>query len=294
MLNEKICKVVTDRMIELIESSHELAWQKCWDCVPSMSPRNLNSQKPYTGINWLITSFINPAHPYHLTFKRLKAMGGTLKKGSKGIPIIFWSMLYLDENGKKLPESRQDEAVKKVPLLRYYTVFNQQDIEGIEFPEVEVKAFTPKQRLAKCESLVKLNQKLRGLKIEEIQQNRAFYSPSQDKVVMPELPQFKSSEHYYGTLFHEMIHWTGHESRLDRFKKTGTSFGSESYSAEELVAEIGSAAIANQLQIQSEEMVTNSAAYLQGWLRQLKADSTFLVQSAFDSEKAVKLITSEE
>tara|TARA_S200002703_G_scaffold159548_1_gene173419 strand:- start:3667 stop:4554 length:888 start_codon:yes stop_codon:yes gene_type:complete len=293
-LNAKVCEVITDRVIALIEERKELIWNRCWECIPQMNPRNLDSNKPYKGINWFLASAIYPEHPYFLTANKVTARGGKIKKGEKALPIVFFSYLHLDENGKKLPKGKESEAARKVPVLRYYNVFNQTQIEGIEFPEIEKVSFTEKERIENCEKIVLRNKKLRGLKVKEVEQNRAFYTPSADAITMPSINQFKTSELYYGTLFHEMIHWTGHESRLNRFKYTGTSFGSKSYSAEELVAEIGAASLAAHTQIQSPEMIENNAAYLKGWLARLKEDPTFLVQSSFDSQKAVDLISSEE
>lgn len=292
-LNEKVCKVITDRVIALIEDQKTLPWNKCWDCNPMATPINFASGRPYRGINMFLANALFPESPYFLTPKKIKEMGGKIIKGSKALPIIFWSFIHLDENGKRLPRGRESEAVKKFPLLRYFNVFNATQIEGIEFPPIEKMELTEKERIDRCEKIVKLNVDLRGMNMKEVEQNEAFYSPNRDSITMPKMAQFHSSEQYYGVLFHEMVHWTGHKSRLDRFSHTGMAMDKKSYSFEELVAEIGSATIANYTQIQSPEMMNNSAAYLKGWLRPLKDDPTFLVDASFKSQKAVDLILDE-
>ncbi|MCD7817944.1 MAG: antirestriction protein, partial [Lachnospiraceae bacterium] len=130
-----------------------------------------------------------------------------------------------------------------------------------------------------------------GIDFKECASNQAFYSPMQDKVVVPMKSQFQNIEEYYSTTFHELTHSTGHASRLDRFTDgRAAAFGSETYSKEELVAEIGSANILNRLGIETEKSFKNSAAYIQSWLRVLKNDNKFIVSAASKAEKAVEYI----
>ena len=128
-----------------------------------------------------------------------------------------------------------------------------------------------------------------GITLKHEEGDRAFYRPSSDMVVVPEISQFKSTAEYYSTLFHELTHSTGHASRLDRLVKAAF-FGTESYSKEELVAEIGAATLVNHVGLETVSSLRNSAAYIQNWLKVLKDDKRFIVSAAGKAEKAVQLI----
>ena len=129
---------------------------------------------------------------------------------------------------------------------------------------------------------------------EELPSNEAFYSPSRDRVVVPMKEQYENINEYYSTTFHELTHSTGHKSRLDRLE-TGAdaAFGSETYSKEELVAEIGSASLMNMLGIETPQTFKNSTAYIQNWLQVLKNDNKFIVSASSRAEKAVNFILAE-
>ena len=132
------------------------------------------------------------------------------------------------------------------------------------------------------------------LDFKELPSNKAFYSPSYDRVVVPMKEQYENINEYYSTTFHELTHSTGHKSRLDRLE-TGAiaSFGSETYSKEELVAEIGSASLMNMLGIETPQTFKNSTAYIQNWLQVLKNDNRFIVSASSKAEKAVNYILGE-
>ena len=126
---------------------------------------------------------------------------------------------------------------------------------------------------------------------QEMKSNKAFYSPASDKVVVPLKEQYQNINEYYSTTFHELTHSTGHKTRLDRLENgVVAAFGSETYSKEELVAEMGSANILNILGIETQQTFKNSAAYIQNWLQVLKNDNKFIVSAASKAEKAVNFI----
>jgi len=128
-----------------------------------------------------------------------------------------------------------------------------------------------------------------GVKLHHDNGGSAFYRPSTDSITLPHMAQFSATAEYYSTLFHEMTHSTGHKSRLDRLEKTAF-FGTEAYSKEELIAEIGAAALVNHAGLETPESFRNNAAYVQNWLQVLKNDKRFIVSAAGKAEKAVNLI----
>jgi len=189
-----------------------------------------------------------------------------LVEGSSGLPIVYANKRYYKiVDGKRKTVKTEEESDGYWYMTRYSNVFSQHDIMNVDFPKTEVVEMTEKQKNAKCEATIKALQEFKGLKLQ-FGGDVASYSPSLDRVQMPEMKHFESSEAYYGVMFHELIHWTGHNTRLDRFEATGTQFGSKSYSKEELVAELGSGILAAEHQISTEALQENSAAYLKNWL----------------------------
>jgi antirestriction protein ArdC len=211
----------------------------------------------------------------YLTFKQIGEKKGKIKKGAKSEIIVYYKNLEItDEDGEE----------KTVPLLRYYRVFHIDDTEGIEskIPEV-VKEFTPIQE---CENIIKNYKTCPKIKHGY---NQAYYSPSEDIIAMPNKKQFKGKEEYYSTLFHESIHSTGHKSRLNRFEKEKQiAFGSEDYSKEELIAEIGSAMLCSYCGI--EKTIDNQASYIASWLQVLRNDKNFVIQASSKAQKAYDYI----
>jgi antirestriction protein ArdC len=207
----------------------------------------------------------------------------------------------LDENGEKI--------IKLIPTLKYYNVFSVEDVEGIEpkhqpdpivitIPrwhyetedvEIDESLYNPA-----AESIIADYIKRAGtLTLDrDGTSNEAYYQPALDHVVTPNITQFSDHAEFYSTLFHELGHSTGHSSRLNRFtgKAANAAFGSQEYSKEELVAEIGAAALVNHVGLETSHSLRNSAAYVQNWLQVLKDDKRFIVSAAGKAEKAVNLI----
>lgn len=319
MNNNEIAKRVVDRMLETISKEGTLPWVKPWQDRPN-SIRVIDgyteisvpvkfwsrSGKPYSGINTLLLAMSGHTGEF-ITFKQAKAEGGKIRKGAKGHEILYWNMLRketdeLDENGKKI--------VRTIPILKYYTVFSLDDVDGLEpkhqpepevirFPkwhyepvegtEPDAAAYNPAAEaviagyLARCQTL-QLDCKGNS--------DRAYYSPMTDKVVVPNITQFAEIPEYYSTMFHELGHSTGHASRLNRFsgKDAAAAFGDESYSREELVAEITAASILTTLGMETGNSFRNSAAYVKSWAKHIKDDPMMFVSAAGKAEKAVDLI----
>jgi antirestriction protein ArdC len=273
-------QVITDRVIALLEQGN-VPWQKPWKSG-EMMPRNLVSKKAYRGVNVFLLQAMMYESPFWLTFNQAKELGGNVKRGEKSCPVVFWKWLDVDEK----------EERKRVPFLRYYSVFNVAQCEGIE-------AHVPKGEETKRDhNPIDAGERIVSAmpRRPEIKHglDRAFYSPSGDFVGMPSPGQFRSGQDYYSVLFHELTHATGHESRLNRKGVSGadgqwSAFGSQSYSKEELVAEMGAAFLCGQAGI-VERTIDNSAAYVQSWLVRLKDDRRLVVQAAAQAQKAADFI----
>jgi len=179
-----------------------------------------------------------------------------------------------------------EKALKTVPILKTFTVFNVSQCDGLELPPVQIFEHHP---IEEAEALVS-NMPQRPT-IQHGGQ-RAYYSPSGDYVGMPTPESFESPEAYYSTLFHELTHSTGHRSRVNRFTADdyGPRFGSDPYAREELVAELGSAFLRAACGIETMPELENSAAYLQSWLNVLKNDRRLLVYAASQAQKAADFI----
>lgn len=278
----KVYDVINSRIMELLEHG-TVPWRKPWKAESNM-PKNLISRKDYRGLNVLLLSCMPYSSPYWLTFKQVQDRGGYVRKGEKSTPVVFWK--WID---KKDADTQYDEITGtkgKVPLLRYYSVFNLDQVEGIKAPEpkVVIAEFNPIQKAEEIIATMPLRPDIR------YGGNRAYYSPSNDYIQLPHQHTFQSPEEYYSTAFHELSHATGHSSRVGRKSILEPSyFGSHEYSKEELVAEMGAAFLCGHTGIENRT-IGNSAAYIQGWLRKLKDDRTLLIHAAAQAQKAADFI----
>lgn len=286
---------VTDKIIKALESNIK-PWRKTWATAKYGIARNYKSQHEYSGINFLLMNLSPHEIPYFLTFKQIKEMGGKLKKGAKSEQVYFYNRYYKDNQGNKLSEKVAQEKLKAgekidiMSLLKYYNVFSISDVEEIEFdlPKIEVKDNEPIQN---CEALISNMKDAPTISYED--KNSAFYHPIKDILNMPQLDRFDSSEAYYSVLFHELIHSTGHESRLNRNGIIKAhSFQSKEYAKEELIAEIGSSFLAAYMNVNLPELEENSASYIKSWLSLLKSDKKFIFKAAAKASKAANFILS--
>lgn len=274
----KVYEVVNQRIMFLLESG-TVPWRKTWNAGSNM-PKNICSKKNYRGVNVFLLACMPFSSPYWMTFKQCQDKGGHVIKGSKSTPVIFFQ--WLD---KKETEAT-DTYNGKIPMLRFYNVFNWEQTEGITAPPTTeiVNTFTP---------IELAEQIITGMPLRpEIKHggNRASYSPMLDYVKMPVPTSFEKPEEYYSTCFHELSHATGHESRVGRKGVTETSyFGSHEYSKEELVAEMSASFLSAHAGIENTT-IENSAAYISGWLRSLKNDKTLLIHAAALAQKASDFI----
>jgi antirestriction protein ArdC len=191
-----------------------------------------------------------------------------------------------------LEEEKENEdgekEKKKIPILRYFNVFHISQVEGVEPLETPTPEVEP---IVSADKVILDYVTRENIGFHEKASNEAFYSPILDSVTVPLKGQYDLINEYYSTTFHELVHSTGHKSRLDRLESgSNAAFGSETYSKEELVAEIGSASIMNMLGIETTKTFRNSTAYIQSWLQVLKNDNHFVVSAASKAEKAADYI----
>jgi antirestriction protein ArdC len=270
-------EIITENVIKQLEQG-VAPWRQQWS---TSIPRNLISKKPYRGLNVFLLATQGYGSPYWLTFNQAKQLGAHVRQGEKSTLVSFWKFNEYEKENRQTGETEN----KTSALLRYYRVFNIEQCEGLVALHGDDRK--PVNPIAKCESIA--NQMRNAPRIE--QHSRAFYRPSADIVGMPSRNCFESPEAYYSTLFHELTHSTGHTLRLNRFEKNSTDhqFGSESYSKEELIAEMGAAMLAGMAGI-SQVTLSNSASYLQSWIERLKSDSRMIISAASHAQKAADYI----
>ena len=274
-----VYEVITSRILEQLESG-VVPWRRPWEQVES---RNVATGKKYRGIN-----AITLPGGLFATFKQVKALGGNVKKGVHGFPVVFFSF----PGGKKGEEESEKEESEKegrtAPIIRYYRVFRLEDCVGIDQSKFTDEEKNKSHSIEEAETIV-VNMQNRPTIIEK-SSGEAYYCPSTDTVQIPDRNQFSRIEEFYSTLFHELAHSTGHADRLCRKTLTAAAaFGSAEYGKEELVAEFGASFLCGAARIDNTT-VGNSASYIAGWKKVIKADSKLVLQAAGMGQKAADYI----
>ena len=262
-------------------------WKKPFKTSFSPIPINFSTGKVYRGINVFLLNLacLQFGYPKNvwLTFRQAKQMGGYVKKGQSSETILFWKSTLINE--KSISQEEESELIKKVYIARTYNVFNIDQCEGID-EDSEFQPITP--QIGSCEEVYAHYPEIRpevnlGLK--------AMYIPTLDQIRIPGVGDFHSASVYYATLFHELVHSTGHTSRLNR---EGIFEAKRSdkirYSKEELIAEMGASFLCAFSGIENLDLTNNSVAYLQSWLQVFKQDKTMVVKAASRAQKAVDFI----
>ena len=270
-------------------------WRRTWgnktSCKTFYSgPQNYITHKPYNGVNYVLLSCTPYESQYFLTFKQVGECKGFVKQGEKALPVVYWNI-----NEKEIKNTATGETEKKkYGFLKMYYVFNleQTTIEQSNaLSNISNEDDSLDSKIESCENIIS-NMPFPP-KIQSKDRSRAFYSPMMDLVNMPLITDFDSPEEYYATYFHELIHSTGHENRLDRKDMNQVSnFSPQEYSKEELTAEMGAAYLCTMSGIENVT-IDNTAAYLKGWLEKLKSDTKFLFEASGKAKNAVKFILNE-
>ena len=266
----KVYQKVTERIIEKLEQG-EVPWHMPWS---SELPKNLVSGKTYRGINVFLLGSMGYSSPHWLTFKQTDSLGGHVNKGEKSTMVVFWKMWERENT---------DGEKESIPVLRYFKVFN---VDQVSLPAEEMPASPGKNDIEPIPAARGIIGSWNQCPQITHGEPQAYYRPSTDVVNMPQPEVFKGAEEYYSTLFHELSHSTGHESRLNRPGITElTGFGTRDYSKEELIAEMGAAFLCAVTGIE-DRILDNSAAYIQGWLKKLGSDPKLVVLAAAAAQRA--------
>lgn len=283
-MSQRIYEAVTNRIVTALEKG-VVPWRRPW--YESGPPVNVESKRPYRGVNLFLLSLAPYLDNRWLTFRQAKSLGGSVRKGEHASVVTFWKRWEVPSDGADRPRN-PDVARRSIPLLRTYLVFNVEQCEGLRLPPRAVaENGPPESRIAAAETLV---HRMPDPPLIVEQGERAYYDPVRDRVVIPELRRFCKADDFHATLFHELGHSTGHVSRLNRFSDLDElQFGSASYSREELVAELCSAFCCAMCGIDNS-VIDNSASYIGGWLRVLKADSRALVLASAKAQRAADYI----
>ncbi len=271
---------ITDKIITSLEQGVR-PWKCPWDQGRYGGfegiPYNLKTSYSYRGINIPILWATQQEKGYQssawLSYKQAQAAGGQVRKGEKSTTVVYWSMFEKEEKGE----------TKRIPFMKWYNVFNLDQVEGLEPKEAPKKREQTWQDQQHIEDVIQSS----GAKIhfETKHGVRACYSPVFDYINMPRKERFKASGDYYCTLFHELTHWTGHKERMNRDFKG--RFGDESYAFEELIAEMGSAFLVAALGIEGK---VQHDSYIASWLKVLKNDKKAIFKAATEASKAHRFI----
>jgi antirestriction protein ArdC len=280
MAKEKfnIYEEITNRIIRQLENGI-VPWHKPWSGVAS-GAYNRVSKKPYSLLNQMLLEHDGE----YATYKQWTDLGGKVRKGEKSEIVVFWKIIQVEEaNSNGVIEK------KSIPLLKYINVFHVSQVDGVEPKSIKPVEHKPIEEAEKIKADYEARE---NIVIKEVVSNDAFYNPTRDYIQVPCKEQFKDVMEFYSTLFHEMIHSTGHRNRLGRLEAGAkvAGFGSEEYSKEELIAEIGSAFLMNHIGIETSKTFNNSTAYIQSWLKVLRNDNRFIVSASSKAEKAMKYI----
>lgn len=283
-MSNRLYENVSARILSQLETG-TVPWIKPWSATPGKNmPHNAATNRPYSGCNVVLLWMAQGAYatPRFLTFKQALDLGGNVRKGEHGFTVFFVKQMM----GK--PKDGDGEAIdgKRYTVMRAYTVFNVDQCENLPAKILDpepVKARHSDERDATIEEFIAAT----GANFSETGGDRAFYSPSHDKVCMPIFTGFKSAALFYSTAFHELGHWTGHKARLDR--EFGKRFGDRAYAAEELVAELTSAFLCAEFSIDGD---LRHAGYIENWIDLLKHDSKAFFTAASAAQKAADLLRS--
>jgi antirestriction protein ArdC len=270
-----IQKEITDKIIAAMQSG-ELPWIKPWSGVGSGNmPRNALSRRAYSGCNvallWLASDTNGYTSNRWLTYKQAQEAGGNVKKGEKSTMIIYTSTFEKEnEKGEK----------DVIPFLKSFPVFALEQCDGLDHLNEKPAIVSTNQRDAECDAFLASS----GADIRH-GGGRAYYVPSQDHIMLPPFDTFASSNGYYATALHELVHWTGAEKRNNR--QFGKRFGDQAYAAEELVAELGAAFMCAEF---GYDAVTQHAAYIQNWIKLLQDDPRAFITAASKASAAVEYL----
>jgi len=268
---------VSARIVAELEAG-AAPWVRPWSATPGAnSPRNAATNRPYSGCNVVLLWMAQAAGyraPRFLTFKQALELGGNVRKGERGTKVFFVKQLQVRDKG-----ADDESTTRLVPMLREYTVFNVEQCENLPDSVNTGKPMRVRNPDAR-DGLADAFLQSTSADIRE-GHGEACYIPSRDFISMPAFAGFRSADHFYNVAFHELFHWSGHKSRLDRDLKN--RFGSQSYAAEELVAELGAAFLCAEFGFDGD---VRNAGYIASWIDLLKTDKRAFFTACSQASKA--------
>ena len=291
LTNSDVYAMANEAILKALENGVN-PWKKTWESLSTYGvPINLVNKKPYRGFNTIILGMQNVPCQCWVTYRQAKQLGGNVKKGAGSSIVTYWKILDVE----KMNEETGELELKQVFFLRYYRVFNAlRDCEGLEDRVKKItgngkdKEKEEKEPFANPDEVLLAWMQNEGIPLNH-GGDSAHYSPQHDCIQMPFESDFIDREHYIQVLAHECIHSTGHQTRLARPGIVNFDhFGSEQYSFEELIAETGSTYLSVSLGYEPDW--NNTAAYLNGWKKKLKANPDWFIKAAGRAEKASDFI----
>ena len=271
---------LVDNFVKKLEDGDVGTWKKSWS---KPMPKSAISQNEYSGIN--VLSLMNDEYDsnFWITKKQVKSLGGSIKEEhiDKARDIFFLKDVIKKEEVADKDTGEIEEVDKKYTVLKSYKVFNSEAVDSINF-NFEEKEKTPNERIEEIENFVK------DLKVN-MNVGEPAYSPRDDVVFMPNIQDFNSSEDYYSTIFHELSHFTGHKSRINRQEKIWKKYDSQTaYALEELVAELGSCFLSSKFEIDTKD--SKNAEYLDSWIKAIKEKPYILFSMASHASKSTNYL----
>ena len=301
----KVEEEITDRIIELLDQGGLPPWSKGWRNSPSTPPMNAVSMKPYRGVNRWMTLLTQHALSYDdprwLTYRQAEALGGNVRKGEKSTAIVFWKRVSFrdrdegenqdygkDNNGSPPEEGR----TRTYPMLRSYRVFNLEQTENCQIKPLPRPETADHDPIRAAEAIIAGMPGPPAFRFYENANYAPHYRPGTDTVHIPALDRFQDPESYYGTVFHELAHATGHPKRLERFGLDANANDLHAYGREELTAAMGAAMLAAHAGI-APALVEMEASYIRHWRDVINADKAMVIRAATLAQRAVDLILGE-
>ncbi|WP_417385721.1 ArdC family protein [Gimesia sp.] len=294
---QEIRQSITNQIVEALEQDGVPPWQKPWGTGPNRGfPSNALTGNKYTGTNTILLRMASLRHSFisqhWATYNQWKSLGGTVMRRPNHIPSGQWGCrvtLFKLVEKEETDEITGEVTEETFPVLRAYTVFNVDQVFGKHLDYLRADAGEPDDSgfndYAPAEDVIQST----NARIKYLDLDRAYYNFLDDEIVCPPKYQFQSEKAYYSTMLHELSHWTGHESRLNRLKKI-LRFGNKNYAEEELVAELSTCFLLAHLGVPQSEDRTNHVAYLKSWIKRLKNDNRFIFRAASAANKAADFI----
>ena len=307
----RIEEEITNRILHLMDQSQLPPWEQGWNKSRHKFPLNAVSMKPYQGINYWMTLLTQSAMGYDdprwLTYRQAQNLGGHVRKGETGTLIIFRKQAPQNrrqkdkeeeeghnEHGQETagPENQAKQRKSSQQVLRTYRVFNLDQTEGCQIPPLEKEELRSHNPIHAAQAIADAMPEPPDIQTYRTANYVPHYSPDKDIIHIPELGRYENPEEYYDTLFHELVHSTGHPERLARFDLNANAENLHAYGREEMTAAMGSAMLADHAGL-SPKVVERDASYVRHWRDAIRADQAMVIRAASQAQKAVNAIRGE-